>query len=98
MQLLLIFEVDVAKVFLIVLDVVSFASVERCPNVLHLHHKRKIVGTDICCRRTFLVYLFITFARIIYARFIAMRYKYKLSTDIQEPLVIGRRGCVQREI
>jgi hypothetical protein len=48
--------------------------------------------------RTFLVYLFIGFARISYGRFIAMRYKFKRSTYIQEPLVIGERGCVQREI
>jgi hypothetical protein len=27
-------------------------------------------------------------------RFIAIRYKFKLSTYIQEPLVIGRRGRV----
>jgi hypothetical protein len=98
MRLLLIFEVYVAKVFLVVLDVVSFASLESCPNVLYLHHIRKIIGIYICGRRTFLVYLFITFARIIYARFIVIRYKYKLSTNIQERLLIGRRGCVQGEI
>jgi hypothetical protein len=50
------------------------------------------------CGRTFLVYLFIRFARISYRRFIATRYKLKRSTYIQEPLVIGRRGCVQTEI
>ena len=43
-------------------------------------------------------YLFIRFACISYGRFIAMRYNFKLSTCIQEPLVIGGRGCVQREI
>jgi hypothetical protein len=31
---LLIFEVEVARVFLIILDVLSFASAQRCPNVL----------------------------------------------------------------
>jgi len=46
--------------------------------------------------RTFLVYLFIRFACISYGRFIAIRYKFKLSTYVQVPLVIGRRGCVQR--
>jgi hypothetical protein len=50
------------------------------------------------CSRTFLVYLFIRFARINYRRFIAMRYKFKPSTYIQEPLVIVRRGCAQIEI
>jgi hypothetical protein len=50
------------------------------------------------CSRTLLVYLFIRFARISYGRFIAIRYKFKLSTYIQEPLVICRRGWVQREI
>ena len=50
------------------------------------------------CSRTFLVYLFIRFAHIGYGPFIAIRYKFKLSTCVQEPLVIGRRGCVQREI
>jgi len=49
------------------------------------------------CSRTFLVYLFIRFARISYGRFIAVRYTFKLSTYVQEPLVIGRRGFVQRE-
>ena len=31
-------------------------------------------------------------------RFIAICYKFEPSTHVQEPLVIGRRGCVQREI
>jgi hypothetical protein len=39
---------------------------------------------------TFLEYLFIRFARISYGRFIAMRYKFKLSAYILEPLVIGQ--------
>jgi hypothetical protein len=47
---------------------------------------------------TFLVYLFIRFARISYGRFIAISYKFKLSTYIQEPMVTGRRVCTQREI
>jgi len=50
------------------------------------------------CSRTFLAYLFIGFACISYGRFIAIRYKFKLSTYVQEPLVIGRKGCVQRGI
>jgi hypothetical protein len=37
-------------------------------------------------------------AHISYRQLIAIRYKFKRSTYIQEPLVIGRRGCVQREI
>ena len=37
-------------------------------------------------------------AHISYGRFIAIRYNFKLSTYVQEPLVIGRRGCVQREV
>jgi len=48
--------------------------------------------------RTFLAYLFIRFACISYGRFIAIHCKFKLSMYIQEPLVIGRRGCVQGEI
>ena len=43
----------------------------------------------------FFVYLFIRFAGISYGRFIAMSCKFKLSTYVQEPLVIGGRGCVQ---
>jgi hypothetical protein len=44
-------------------------------------------------------YRYICLLRLIsYRRFIAIRYKFKCSTYIQEPLVIGRRGCVQREI
>jgi hypothetical protein len=50
------------------------------------------------CSWTLLVYLFMRFAAISYRRFIAIRYKFKRSTHIQELLVIGRRGCVQREI
>ena len=50
------------------------------------------------CSWIFLVYLFIWCACISYGRFIAISYKFKLSTYVQEPLVIGRRGCVQREI
>jgi hypothetical protein len=49
----------------------------------------------IYCSRILLVYLFIRFARISYGRFIAMRYNFKLSTYIQEPLVIG--GVEYRE-
>jgi len=44
------------------------------------------------CSRTFLVYLFLRFSGISYRRFIAIHYKFKLSTYVQEPLVIGRRG------
>jgi hypothetical protein len=45
-----------------------------------------------------LVYLFIRFDRISYGRFTAIRHKFKRSTYIQEPLVIGRRGFVQRQV
>jgi len=50
------------------------------------------------CIRTYLVYLFIRFAGVSYGRFIAIRYKFKLPTYVEEPLVIGGRGCVRREI
>jgi len=50
------------------------------------------------CSRSLLVYLFNRFAYISYGRFIALPYKYKLPTYVQEPLVMGRRGCVQGEI
>jgi len=43
-----------------------------------------------------LVYLFIRFVRISYGRFTAIRYKLKLSTYVQEPLVTGSRGYLQR--
>jgi hypothetical protein len=33
-------------------------------------------------------------AGLSYGRFIAIRYKFKLSTYIQEPLVAGRRGAL----
>ena len=45
-----------------------------------------------------LLYLFIRFARINYGWFTAISYKFNLSTYVQEQLVIGRRGCVQRQI
>jgi hypothetical protein len=41
---------------------------------------------------------FVWFARVSYGWFIAVHYKLKLSTYIQEALVIGMRCCVQREI
>ena len=50
------------------------------------------------CSRTFLVWLFIRFAGISYGQFIAICYKSKLSMCVQEPLMIGRTGCVQGEI
>jgi hypothetical protein len=50
------------------------------------------------CSRTVLIYLFLGFALISYGRFVAVRYKFILSTYVQEPLVIGTRGCVQTEI
>jgi len=28
----------------------------------------------------------------------AMRYKFNLSTYVQEPLVMGRRGCMGRDL
>jgi hypothetical protein len=40
------------------------------------------------CSQTLLVYLFIRFAHISYGRFIAVRYKFKLSTYILELLAI----------
>jgi hypothetical protein len=53
-----------------------------------------LISTD----QSVLVHLFIRFAHISYRRFIAICYKFKLLTYIQEPLMIGRRGLVQREI
>ena len=50
------------------------------------------------CSRAFLVYLFLRLAHISYGRFIGIRYNFKLSTYVQEPLLIGRSGCGQREI
>jgi len=44
-----------------------------------------------------LVYLFLRFASVSYGRFIAIHYNFKLSTYVQETLVIDRKGCVQRE-
>jgi len=41
---------------------------------------------------------FIRFARISYGRFIAIHYMYNLSTYVQEPFVIGRRGCTGRDL
>jgi len=38
------------------------------------------------------------FAGISYGGFIAIYYRFKWSTYVQEPLVIGRRDCVQRDI
>jgi len=42
--------------------------------------------------------MFITFAGVSFGQFMAIHYKFNLSTYVQEPLVIGRRGCVQRDI
>jgi hypothetical protein len=43
--------------------------------------------------------LCIRIALISFGQFIATRYKFKLSTYIQEPLVIGRRGgCIERDL
>jgi hypothetical protein len=50
------------------------------------------------CSRTFLVYLFVRFACVSYGRFMVTRSTFNLSTYVEEPLVIVRRGCVQREI
>jgi len=44
----------------------------------------------------FSVYLFIRFAGISYGWFTAIHYKFKLLTYVQEPLVMGRRGYLQR--
>jgi hypothetical protein len=37
-------------------------------------------------------------AGLSYERFIAISYKFKLPTYIQEPLVTGRRGYLQRDL
>lgn len=50
------------------------------------------------CSRSFLVYFFISFAGFSYGRFITIRYKFKWSTYVQEPLLIGSLvGAVYRE-
>ena len=48
--------------------------------------------------RKYLVYIFLRFARISYGRLLAIRYRFKQSKYIQDPLMIGRRGCVQWEM
>jgi hypothetical protein len=48
------------------------------------------------CSRTLLVYLVIKFVHISYRRFIAIRYKFKLSTYIKQPVGIGMGGGVSR--
>ena len=42
------------------------------------------------CSWTFFVYLFITFAHSSYGRFTAIRYNFKLSTYVHEPVAVGR--------
>ena len=46
----------------------------------------------------FFIYLFLRFAGVSYGRFMAMRYKFNLSTYVQEPLVIGEKGCAGRDL
>jgi hypothetical protein len=58
--------------------------------------KKHRVTITILYSRTFLVYLFIRFAHISYRQFTAIRYKFKLSTYIQELLVIGEIVFRQR--
>jgi hypothetical protein len=52
------------------------------------------------CSGIFLVYLFLgrAIAGLSYGRFIAVPYKFKLSMCIEKSLVIGRRGCVLRDL
>ena len=42
-------------------------------------------------------HLYIRFACISYEQFVAVRFKFKLSTYVQEPLVTGIGGVVCRE-
>jgi len=42
--------------------------------------------------------MFLRFACVSYGHFMAIRYKFNLSTHVQEPLVIGRRGCMGRDL
>jgi hypothetical protein len=58
---------------------------------------RKIINKNYCSL-TFLIYLFLRFARINDGPFMAMCYKFNLSTYVQEPLVIGRGGCMGRDL
>jgi hypothetical protein len=55
-------------------------------------HRHSVLQPNILC------ILFVGFARISYWRFIAIRCRFKRPTCIQEPLVIGRRGWVQRDL
>ena len=50
------------------------------------------------CSRTFLVYLFLRFPCVNYGWLIATRYRFNLSLYVQEPLVIGRRGPMGRDL
>jgi len=59
----------------------------------------KILSTKCSLRsRTFVVYLFLSFACISYGRFMVMHNKFNLSTYVQEPMVIGRSGCTGRDL
>ena len=44
------------------------------------------------------MYLFLRFAGVSYGQFMAMRYKFNLSTYVQEPFAMGRRGCTGRDL
>ena len=46
----------------------------------------------------FLYFLIIRSAGLSYERFIATSCKFTLSRNILDPLVMGKRGCVQRDI
>jgi hypothetical protein len=68
----------------------ELCDVGKCENPVHSNKTAEL------CGQTFLVYLFIRFARISYRRFIAICYKFKHSTYIVEPRVI--KGVEYREI
>jgi len=55
------------------------------------------VNVETCSRKCW-VYLFIGFACISYGQFMTISYKFKLSRYVQELLVVGMRGCVERDL
>ena len=52
--------------------------------------------SDRYCSRSFSIV--IRFADICYGRFMAMRYKFNLVTYDQRPLVVERRGGMERNV
>ena len=85
-------------------DVVVDRSTILCPDMLTykdklLIYNKQDIKQDFVHQVGYLlglVHLFVRFAGESYGRFIAVHCKFKLSTFVQEPLMIRRRGRVQR--